>query len=540
MDLTNIQSLTAEQRQALETLVKEEAWRRGDLEWKLDATQIRVRRAREAAWAPAPPLPPGTVLSEVERVRRVAIPISFYELLARGNGKSFELTCYAVETALKKPNQRILYCAPLRADAEKIVKDLLDLNILLDCPEDVRPEWKAGEGEYHFKNGSTIRFRGVNNESDDRLRGAGYHLVILDEVGTYDRLRKTLGIVQPVAKRFKGKLILATTPSEQEDHESTQVYEEHAVSVTGRPPAAIKLTMLDNPRWTWEERVQILADSGEALEDIPAILERRALPKRTVTLREYWCEFTTDEARARFPEFRTALLEVVVPHIHRPEFFYPYTVFDLGFVDRTGGLYGEHFYEEDLLVIEDESLLVRPSSRDIADEVNGKESTLWGKPPHPVTRVMDAAPFTLEDIRREHRLDFQPPDKSGIQSNVSYVQGANNYANLIIAGRQVRIHERCVNLIRQLTNAVWNKNRNDFERDTRTGPDSMGHYDLAAAFVYFCRAVDRRRNPFPPGWRTKKDGPDVWRRREEKSTGLMPKTSLFRALAQRRPWTPGR
>jgi len=523
-----------EQAAALEAEIKAALWRAGDLDWKLDPTQLRVRQAREAAWAPAAPPPPGTVLTEIEKIRRAAIPISFYELLARGNGKSFELVCLAVETALKKPNQRILYCAPLREDAEKIVRDLLELNILQDCPDDAKPTWKAGDGEYHFKNGSTIRFRGVNNESDDRLRGAGYHLVILDEVGVYDRLRKTLGIVKPVAKRFKGRIILATTPSEQEDHESTELYEEHAVQVPWRPPAAIKLTMLDNPRWSWEERVQILADCGERIDDIPKILSKEILPKRTETLREFWCEFVTDEARARFPTWRDDETRLTKKDSTRPDHFFAYTVFDLGFVDRTGGLFGYHDYEQDLIIIEDEALLTRPSSREIADEVNAKELLLWGAKPR-VTRVMDAAPFVLEDIRREHRLDFQPPDKTGVQSGVSYVQGANNYVNLLISGGQLRIHERCRNLLRQMRNAVWNKNRNDFERDSRKGPDSMGHYDLAAALVYFCRAVDRRRNPYPPGWRLKRDGPDTWRKPQKPNQGLMPNTELFRRLAKRSP-----
>ncbi len=277
-------------------------WAQGNLSYKLDETQLKVRAAREAAWAPAPPT--DKPLTMAEKVQRAAVPVSFYELLARGNGKSFELVVLACETALRTPNQRILYCAPLKEDAEKIAKDLLDLNILLDAPADLKPEWI--DGEYRFKNGSIIRFRGVNNDSDDRLRGPGYHLVILDEVGVYDRLRRVLRIVKPVAKRFKGKIILATTPSEQEDHESTTIYEEHATVLPWRAPSAIKLTMLDNPRWTWEERVQILNDNREALEDIPKILSGEMLPKQTETLREYWCEFVTDAKSARFPGYREA------------------------------------------------------------------------------------------------------------------------------------------------------------------------------------------------------------------------------------------
>ncbi len=204
--------------------------------------------------------------------------------------------------------------------------------------------------------------------------------------------------------------------------------------------------------------------------------------------------------------------------LRRPDYFFPYTVYDLGFIDRTGGLYGGHDYENDVIFVEDEDLLVRPSSRDIADAVAAKESVLWVGNPHAPTRIMDAAPFVLEDIRREHHLNFQPPDKSGVQSGISYVQGANNYVNLLINGAQLRVHKRCVNLLRQMRNAMWNKQRNDFERDKREGIESMGHYDLAAALVYFCRAIDRKRNPFPPGYRTKAvtSGENVWREHARK------------------------
>lgn len=528
--------LTPEQRRALDKELTDALWRAGDLEWKLDATQVRVRRAREAAWAPPPAIPAGVVLTTREKIQRAASPITFYELLARGNGKSFELVCFALETALLTPNRRILYCAPLREDAEKIVRDLLELVILTDCPDDVKPTWRPGDGEYHFKNGSIIRFRGVNNESDDRLRGAGYHLVILDEIGVYDRLGKTLGIVKPIAKRLKGRIVLATTPSEQEDHESTSLYEEHATAFKWRPPSAIKLTMLDNPRWAWEERVQILLDCGESVDDVESILASRMPPKRTETLREYWCDFVTDEARARFPEWRACESRLVVTAPTRPDYFYAYTILDLGFIDRTGGLYAFHDYENDVIQVEDESLLERPSSREIADEVQGKELVLWDKarvPPsgHLITRVMDAAPFILADLRREHRLDFKAPDKSRVESKQSYVQGANNYVNLLITGERVRVNARCTNLIRQLRNAVWDKNRGDFERDTRKGPASMGHYDLAAAFVYLCRAVNRRRNPFPTDYRVKRDGPNTSRRAAPKRTGLIMPTEYGRKLA---------
>jgi hypothetical protein len=299
-------------RRALEEIAKDEvidAWTRGDLSYKLDATQRKLRKAREDAWKPPAPIPKEELelLSIEERLRRANVPISFYELCARGNGKTFELLVLAVELCIKTPSARVLYVAPRREDAEKIARDLLELQILSDCVPQKRPEWKAGDGEYLFKNGSILRFRGTNAESADRLRGFGYHLIILDECAVMDNLHSVLGIVEPIAERMKGNVILATTPAETPGHESKEIFEEHQ-----RRGASVTFTMNDNPRLTWDEKARILINSGELPADVPSILSGEMLPRKTKTRRERFCMWVVEGESAVHPDWTDLESELTV------------------------------------------------------------------------------------------------------------------------------------------------------------------------------------------------------------------------------------
>ena len=286
---------------ALEARVQAEivrrAYARGDLSYKLDETQRLIRQKRESAWAPkAAAAGPRTAM---ERVAAADVPISYFELCARGNGKTFELLVLELETALRVKDARVLHAAPLRDDAEKIARDLMELFILGDCPREMKPEWHAGEGEYRFPTtGAVLRFRGTNNDSVERLRGFGYHLVVLDECGSMDQLAYVFGIVKPLAERMGGKLVLATTPPKLADHESKGIFEDHV-----KRGSAVTFTLLDNPRKTWEQKAAILLNEGEAPEDVPHILDGRMLPRRTTTLREYFCQWVTDSEMALVPEF---------------------------------------------------------------------------------------------------------------------------------------------------------------------------------------------------------------------------------------------
>lgn len=481
-------------------------WSRGNLAYKLDPTQRRIKEA---------------IGTTKER--------KFFLLCSRRLGKSFTLVLEAFETALKKPLARVLYLAPTGKDAADIVTDIVDGHLLPDCPAASRPDYDRQQKVYTFPNGSTIRFKGVNGEHAENLRGGAADLVILDECGTMDDLAYVVSsVVMPMTLTTNGRVLLATTPSRSPGHDSVSIYEDLA----GRN-AAVKFTLLDNPRVAPEIKVEFLVEAGESLDHATRVIQGEARPATTTALREYWCEFVTDAASAVLPEFTAEAEKTLVRSSTRPAYFDAYVAMDPGFQDRTAVLYGYWDFPRAKLVIEDESLLHRPSTSDIASELVRKERALWtGMEPY--ARVSDVDPRLIQDLWTLHHIQFRASEK---QDSL----GAINLVRNMIQTREIEISPRCVHLVRQMKNAIWNNKATDFARAGTKSPD--GHYDLVAALKYLCRAVNRHHNPFPEGYGVR-SGPSVFQSPRHSFTqvglGLMSDTPFSRRLARQNKTRRGR
>lgn len=438
-------------------------WSRGNLTYKLDATQRSIKASLSAT---------------KER--------KFFLLCSRRLGKSFTLVLEAFETALKKPLSRILYLAPTGKDAADIVTDIVDGHLLPDCPGALRPDYDRQQKVYSFKNGSTIRFKGVNGEHAENLRGGAADLVILDECGTMDDLAYVVSsVVMPMTLTTGGRVLLATTPSRSPGHDSVAIYEDLA----GRN-ATVKFTLLDNPRVAPEVKAEFLKEAGEPDALVDAIVAGTASPTTTTALREYFCEFVTDAASAVLPEFTADAQAQTVKSASRPAYFDAYVAMDPGFQDRTAVLYAYWDFRRAKLVIEDESLMHRPSTSDIAAEIARKERGLWSGS-EPYARVSDVDPRLIADLWQLHRIQFRASEK---QDSL----GAINLVRNMIQSRELEIDPRCVHLIRQMRNAIWNNKATDFARAGSKTPD--GHFDLVAALKYLCRGINRHHNPYPEGY----------------------------------------
>jgi hypothetical protein len=473
-------------------------WSRGNLTYKLDETQRKIK---------------ASLSSTKER--------KFFLLCSRRLGKSFTLVLEAFETALKKPLSRILYLAPTGKDAADIVTDIVDGHLLPDCPSSLRPGYDKQQKFYTFNNGSTIRFRGVNGEHAESLRGGAADLVILDECGTMDDLAYVVSsVVMPMTLTTGGRILLATTPSRSPGHDSVSIYEDLA----GRN-ATVKFTILDNPRVPPEVKAEFLVEAGEPRDLVDDIVAGRKAPTTTTALREYFCEFVTDAASAVLPEFTAEAEREVVKSTQRPPFFDAYVAMDPGFQDRTAILYGYWDFRRAKLVIEDESLMHRPSTSDIAAEIARKERAAWANQ-EPYARVSDVDPRLIADLWQLHRIQFRASEK---QDSL----GAINLVRNMIQAREIEISPRCVHLIRQMKNAIWNNKATDFARAGSKSPD--GHFDLVAALKYLCRGVNRHHNPYPEGYGAVTTQSTWTSPRSEGSKvglGLMADTPFSRRLAR--------
>lgn len=470
---------------------KHELWRRGDLAWKLDKTQKKMYDA-------------------IQRGRR-----KHCLLCSRRLGKSFLLVVVAFETALKKPNQRISYAAPFGRDASDIATDLA-VEIMLDCPEDIRPEYRAATKEYVFKNGSVIRFAGLNSEHAQQLRGRKAHLFIIDEMGLCDDVKHVIqDVAMPMTLTTGGRMIFATTPARSPGHDSSIIIKKMLAD-----GEVSTFTILDNHRVGNDVKAEYLIEAGERPEAIPEILAGLRLPESTTALREYFVQLDiTDAETAVIPEFTAQAQKDIVFDIERPPFFDSYVCVDPGSVDNTGILYAYWHFLEKKLVIEAESLLKRPSTHDIARAIQTQEAALWGVKP-PLTRISDIDPRLVMDLWQNYGLSFK-------QANRQDAFGAIDNVRTMIRRREIIIAPSCTSLIRQLKNATWNRKATDFER---TQEDA--HFDLLAALKYLAREIVKGKNPFPswyydPGF-GHSNGPD-----RAKPKTVFSDTPLGRKLAKK-------
>ncbi len=281
-----------------------QAWKDGELGFLLDATQLKMRAQREAAWsklaAPA--------VTQEEMLIQASIPVGFFELASRETGKSFEFLTLAQEIVRKKPNSLVVIIRGRRDDAEKVARDLMPI-VEATCPDNLKLTWAPGDGEFRHTNGSAIRFRGTEAEQRGRLRGFGFNLAIIDECAEIDDLRAVLAIVEPLVMRLNGRLVLATTPAEVQGHESETVYEEFS-----RRGASCKFTLLDNARLTWAQKAARLlgGTEPESIEDVPKILAGEMLPRKTRNRREWGCEFVAESSLLVHPPWPDLAHELTV------------------------------------------------------------------------------------------------------------------------------------------------------------------------------------------------------------------------------------
>lgn len=481
---------------ALQRAAVEALWRRGNLKWLLHSTQLLIRSTLEA--------------SPHQK---------FLICTSRRLGKTFLLLVMALEKCLQQPGARVLLTAPFAKDGQELAQDTL-VTVLETCPEDLRPEWRTQAKELVFKNGSILRVKGLNNESAEFLRGGTYHLVLMDEVGSVDSLSTILAsVITPTTLTTQGKIILATTPPTSLGHDSAAIYEQLAA----RGATAV-FTLKDAPHVLDQVKISYLEEAGETPEVAEACIKGNAIPKTTTAQREYFAIWTTDSDSAVIPEFTRELEAEIVKEWQRPPYYYSLVSLDPGFQDMSAALFAYVDFAQGKLIVEDEFLIAKANTEDIAAAIQAKEKMLWANKPY--LRVSDVDLRLQADLQAQHGLSF-------ICTKKEDSQGAINFLRLLISSKRFIIHPRCVHLIRQLRNATFNRKGTDFARGR--GLDS--HYDLVASAKYLARNAPFHANPYPHNWTGvgMPGGPPAgsWispKNRKKQNDGLFIDTPLTRRL----------
>lgn len=443
----------AQQKTNRKETITNELWRRGNLKWKLDENQTGLYNL-------------------------------FYEsnfksmvwLLARRTGKTYGLVVLAMETCLKNPNTIVKFLSPTKTQVNNNLRPLIR-NILQDCPNDLKPEFKIKELIYFFPNGSEIQLAGTDKGHADKLRGGDAHLVIIDEAGTCTDLENIMrDILVPTTLVTKGKIIYASTPPKDSDHEFLKFIERAQIN-----GSLVKKTIYDNPRLNQEMINEIIDETGGIETD--------------AFKREYLCELLKSSETSVIPEFTNDLKAQIIKEWPEPPFYDTYVSMDIGFQDLTVILFAYYDFRAGKIIVIDE--IVRTGQQvhlpELSADILKKEEELWtnklsGEIKKPYLRVSDLDYIVINDLMRHsnYKLNFTVADKADKHAAINNVR-------VLLKNNRVIIHPRCKTLIRHLDNVKFrNHNSSDFARS-----EDDGHYDAVDALKYMLRHIQYNKNPYP-------------------------------------------
>lgn len=393
---------------------------------------------------------------------------------SRRLGKSYCLSVLALETCLRQKNALVKYCCAKQKDARNIIRPLI-LEIIEDCPEDLRPEYKTQEGAWVFKNGSRIELVGLDGGRAESVRGGSCHLVIIDEAGFVGDLPYIVGsILLPTTSTTGGKIIMSSTPPKSPDHPFITRYLNKA-RIEGN---LVTKTIYDNKNISSEEFNKLVEEYGGV--------------DATEFRREFLCIVEKDNNYAIIPEFNQVLKEKIVKEWDRSPFYDAYVSMDVGMKDLTAVLFAWYDFLNHKVVIENEFAIngQKFNTSTLAQGIKDKEKEtftdkLTGETKTPYLRVSDNNLIVIKDLWDLHGLRFMPTQKDDKDAAI-------NKLRVMLENEQIIINPRCINLINHLENGVWNKNKTSFDRFA-----DGSHADFVDSITYLVRNVQLSKNPFP-------------------------------------------
>jgi hypothetical protein len=407
-------------------------------------------------------------------------------LLARQSGKSFNFGIIAATECLAKSNVIVKILTDTKLHAKTIFEPIFR-QIFEDFPEDLRPEYIASSFVYIFKNGSQIQLAGSDGNSAERLRGQKSDLVLVDEGGFCSKLYyNVMSVLVPTTTHTGGRVIIASTPSPDPDHDFVGF-----VEIAEQNKLLTKKTVYDNPLLKKEQIDNIISKfKGGVLN--------------SQFRREYLCEMIKDETLSVLPEVDDELIAEIVREYPIPPFCSRYVSMDIGFKDLTVILFGYYDFRGDKIVIQDE---IVKNGKEIhlpvfTKEIQDKEALLWtnyltNELMKPDLRVSDINPFVIQEIsiyakknNPDHAVDFSLATKHDKLAHI-------NKLRVMLANKKIVIDPKCETLIRHIKHCKWKdrSSKDEFDRS----PDD-GHYDAVDALLYFTRAVNYNKNPYPASY----------------------------------------
>ena len=443
----------------LEQMAKEIAWEEGRLKYLMRFTQRKIKEA----W-----------IKSKEKSRK------FYIESTRRLGKSSLLLILMAEECLSAPNRKCGFFAPVKDGLLDYIEPLI-AKTFQECPERFMPFFDRARFMLKFKNGSSIIFRGANNQQHRIRRGQEFHVAGIDEARDVDHLTELIeSVIFPSLFSTDGHLIISSTPADTRSHplhtyKLQAELEEWIVKIpieeaSELDPKAYPLELIKE----WKEETLKAPDGQDIWE------------------REYECKWVVNRRKMAVPEWDTGKMVMSFSPDPYYEFYHHYLGLDWGYKDYTAVIFATLNFRKARLEVDGELTFSGKDVRSdwMSDRIALTYKHLYGKPIHellPYRQVSDSAdPILINELNKYAGMNVVPVEKAHTLDAM-----LQEFRILVMQGKIV-VSPKCSMLIHCLENGIWDDKRAKLDQDVLAH-----HFDHLMALVYLTRMIDWHSNPIP-------------------------------------------
>lgn len=435
------------------------AWISGRLAYKMRRTQWAIKQA----W-----------IKSREHSRK------FYIESTRRLGKSSLLLLLFTEECISKANRKCGFFAPVKDGLLDYIEPLIQ-KTFEDCPTSLRPTFDRQRFMLKFKNGSSVIFRGSNNQQHRVRRGQEFHMAGIDEARDVDDLDQLVdSVVFPSLFDSGGGMFISSTPADSRSHPLFSIRQRAFAEGWGIQIPIWEAHRLDPEVYT-KERIEIWKD--ETLKSTAGGEEAWE--------REYECKWVVNKQKMCVPEWNTKAMASIPSRDPYYAFYHHYVGIDWGYKDFTAIIFATYNFRKARLEVEGELTYAGADVRSdlISTAIREEQKALWGKEATVWRQVSDCAdPILINEINKFEGMSFVPVEKAHT------LDAMMNEFRVLVAQGKLLVSPKCQMLIHCLENAIWEdeNKRNKLEQDI-----FAHHFDHLMALVYLTRTLDVSTNPIP-------------------------------------------
>lgn len=403
----------------------------------------------------------------------------FYIESTRRLGKSSLLLLLFTEECLKNQNKKCGFFAPVKEGLLDYIEPLI-VKTYEDCPPELMPAFDKQRFMLKFKNGSTIIFRGSNNQQHRVRRGQEFNLAGIDEARDVDNLSELIeSVVFPSLFSTDGYMIISSTPADTRSHPLFSYRQQAELEGWMCRIPMSEACKLDPAIYTADRIEEWKRETLKAIDG------------QDIWDREYECKWVINKRRMAVPEWKDAYVQVFRPDPYY-KFYHHYIGLDWGYKDYTAITFATWNFRKARLEVDGELTYSGQDVRSdlISDAIRLNAKKLWGEDANIFRMVSDSAdPILITELNKYPGMAFVPVPK------LNSLEAMLNEFRVLVSAGKVIVDPKAVMTCHNLGTAVWNDSRTKLDQDVLAH-----HFDHLMSLVYLTRVLMPEINPIPANY----------------------------------------